>query len=223
MANRILCIDTALSRCSVALFEEGRCLYAIEDSSSNNTAEVINIQIAEILKITGYDTTTWDAVAISGGPGSYTGLRIGASTAKGICYARDLPLIHIDTTLMMALAAKEHINTTYYLASIDARRNDIFYALYRRSMEEEMPIAFATLDAHIFDLYNNSDTCIIGSGAQKVAAIFNDIKVLEIQPSAKNMGEVAQQKFMSSAFEDVAYYEPKYHKAFYTTYKPKIL
>lgn len=223
MATRILCLETALSRCSIALFEEGICLYSIEDNFANNTAEVINIQIAEIIKETGYDSTRWDGVALSGGPGSYTGLRIGASSAKGICYARDLPLIHIDTTLVMALSAKNNYTAAYYLASIDARRNDIFYALYSHNMEIEMPIAFTTLYPELFSSYDAAHTCVIGSGANKVFQIFKNMKIVDVQPSAKSMGEVALQKFLLAEFEDVAYYEPKYHKDFYTTYKPKSL
>jgi tRNA threonylcarbamoyladenosine biosynthesis protein TsaB len=123
----------------------------------------------------------------------------------------------------MALSAKNNYTADYYLASIDARRNDIFYALYGQNMEVEMPIAFSTLHAELFSLYDNAQTCVTGSGANKVSQMFSNIKIVDVKPSAKNMGEVALQKFLLGEFEDVAYYEPKYHKDFYTTYKPKSL
>jgi len=222
MAIRILCIETALSQSSVALFEDDVCLHYCESIAIGHTAELVNTQIAEIMDKTGSDSSSWDAIAVSGGPGSYTGLRIGVSTAKGICFARDLPLIHIDTTEIMVIAAKESVeNASFYLASIDARRNDIFYALYDRNIQSVMPISFTTIDEELFANINIPSTIVIGSGASKVLMVYKNMQKSDSLVAAKNMGIVAKNKFLQGDYEDIAYYEPRYHKAFYTTYKPK--
>ena len=222
----ILCIETATPVCSVALVRDGKILSYKESSKKNSHSEVITIFINDLLKESNNNFSDLDAVAVSKGPGSYTGLRIGVSTAKGLCYALDIPLIAINTLQSMAFGMAESLkkNTSGQTAStllcpmIDARRMEVYSAIYNINNKEVRETKAEIIDKYSFSNYFSQNKMIFfGDGASKCQDVIthpNAVFYENINPSAANMASLAEEKFLNQQFEDVAYFEPFYLKDF---------
>jgi len=219
----ILQIETATQVCSAALSVNGVTTFLKEQAAQNIHAGSLTLFIDEVMKGAGMRYGDLDAVAVSKGPGSYTGLRIGVSTAKGICFAIDKPLIGIDTLKMMAsgfLTINENY-TGLVCPMIDARRMEVFTAMYDTSLNEILPVTAKIIDdqSYITELTTNQVT-FIGDGAMKCSesivsanAVFSGANF----NSAAHMSTLAAAAFDKQDFEDLAYFEPYYLKDFVIT------
>ncbi|MBO2522549.1 MAG: tRNA (adenosine(37)-N6)-threonylcarbamoyltransferase complex dimerization subunit type 1 TsaB [Bacteroidetes bacterium] len=222
----ILCLETATPSCSVALVHNGEVLACEEDPKGQNHSEKITLFIDSVMKKAGISYNQLDAVAVSMGPGSYTGLRIGVSTAKGICYAVSKPLIAVETLEAMAYGGKVVISSErserrnlLLIPAIDARRMEVYAAIFDENVNKIKDTEAVIIDGNSFaDLKKDHHLYLFGDGADKCAEIFaNDDKITVIKDfycSAKYMNTIAQQKFNNSEFVDVAYFEPFYLKDF---------
>ena len=225
----ILCLETATPSCSVALVHNGEVLACEEDPKGQNHSEKITLFIDSVMKKAGISYDQLDAVAVSMGPGSYTGLRIGVSTAKGICYAVSKPLIAVETLEAMAYGGKVVISSEVEKSSlngnimlvpaIDARRMEVYAAIFDGNINKIKDTEAVIIDENSFaDLKKDHHLYLFGDGADKCADLFaNDDKITVIKEfycSAKYMNTIAQQKFNNSEFVDVAYFEPFYLKDF---------
>ena len=214
----ILTLDTSTKNCSVALFNGNKIIAFKEQNSDDYThAEQLTLFIEKVIKSANLTLKEIEAIAISKGPGSYTGLRIGTSTAKGLCYALDIPLISISTLKAMAFTmAKNHV-ANIYCPMIDARRMEVFSAIYDAENNEIRKIQADVVDEQTYANFLNNEVLFFGDGALKCKEIINhkNAKFLEgVYPSAKDLGKLAHAKFMNKDFEDVAYFEPYYLKDF---------
>lgn len=185
-------------------------------SSKYSHAESLHVFIDEVLTEAGIKTSDLNAVAVSKGPGSYTGLRIGVSAAKGLCFALNIPLIAIDT--LTALAKQVVVDNGFIVPMLDARRMEVYMSLFDNSYHPLKPITAQILDGHSFeDVLNKGQVYFIGSGVEKTQALISHSNAIFIEdklPSAKEMGALAYSKYQNSDFEDVAYFEPFYLKDF---------
>lgn len=226
--NHILCIDTATDICSVALAENGICKDTLEAKEERSHARWLSVLIRDLLEKNSLKTADLSAVAVSEGPGSYTGLRIGVSAAKGICYATGIPLIAISTlqTLAAAYIAQnsELPSNAIIIPMLDARRMEIYYARYTKMLEELTPATPHIVTQDSFsNLKNENNVAFIGSGAAKSRTIINLPNAHfdnEVRQTAQYMTLIAQEKLNQKKFADVAYFEPAYLKPFIAT-KPK--
>ncbi len=232
MNNLILQIDTSTTICSVALSENGETLAVIDFDEPNAHAAKLTILIAEILKQTNRAMQDLSAVAVSMGPGSYTGLRIGVSTAKGLCYALDIPLIAINTLEALFLGYKEQFGLNEqeaYLPMLDARRMEVYTAVYDHNAALVKATSAEIIDVDYFNelLSSYNRVHLFGSGADKFEDLFSSTDRVDIlrsfQVSAAFLSQLAFDKFQKKQFEDVAYFEPFYLKDFVvTTAKKKV-
>jgi tRNA threonylcarbamoyladenosine biosynthesis protein TsaB len=223
----ILNIETSTSVCSVAIGKEGEVISFIETAEQNTHASKLTLFIEEVLKETGLKISDLDAIAVSSGPGSYTGLRIGYSTAKGLCYAADKPLITVNTLQSLAYGARSLRNDdekTFYCPMIDARRMEVYCALYSSQLEEKLPIQAKILDEASFsDFFAVSQPIVFcGNGAFKIPEITNSpFAIIENTAcSSKNMVYFSYDSFKNAIFEDIAYSTPLYVKSPFIT-KPR--
>jgi tRNA threonylcarbamoyladenosine biosynthesis protein TsaB len=214
----ILNIETATSACSVAIACDSVIIAREESNEGNVHAEKLAVYIDAAMKKASLSFSSLDAVAVGTGPGSYTGLRIGTATAKGLCYATDKPLIAVPTLKAMAMAAAKRLNRTDLLYSpmIDARRLEVYTALYDSTGKEILPVHARILDEHSFSEYG--PIAFFGDGMPKMKKLFaNDSSKLwldDIYASATNMCSMAEEMYLAKQFSDVAYYEPFYLKDF---------
>lgn len=217
----ILQIETATTSCSVAIAKDREVLAFKEIDQRNIHAEVITVYIEELIKQCGITYADLDAIAVSCGPGSYTGLRIGVSTAKGLCYALDKPLISVDTLAAMAQGAVVHLDDANMLLCpmIDARRMEVFTAMYNTTGEMVLPTVAEIIDQNSFsDILSGNKVLFFGDGAEKCREALsgqpNALFLSGFANSAIHLTEIAAKKFENSVFEDVAYFEPYYLKDF---------
>lgn len=228
----ILGIETATSICSVALVLDSKLVAIRETVGTQQHSASLTGFISELFTETGFSFTQLDAVAVSMGPGSYTGLRIGVSSAKGLCYALDKPLIAVDTLKSLALQAKLtcnrlHIETTHvYLAPmIDARRMEVYTTLFDQNLETVEPVSALVVTGEAFGKYEGRKIFYFGDGAAKCKPLFEqnkNITFLEnIQLSAEAICLLAEVDFAENKLADVAYCEPFYLKEFIAG-KPKV-
>ncbi|MFA4868299.1 MAG: tRNA (adenosine(37)-N6)-threonylcarbamoyltransferase complex dimerization subunit type 1 TsaB [Pedobacter sp.] len=225
----ILQLETATQVCSAAISINGETVALKEQMASNIHAGSLTLFIQDVMDTAGLRFSDLDAVAVSKGPGSYTGLRIGVSTAKGLCFALDLPLIGIDTLQMMSagfLATQEDY-TGLICAMIDARRMEVFTALFDTQLDYIGNTEAKIIDEHSFaDELNASCITFIGDGALKCAAVIQHANASFSEQnfnSAANMSKLALKAYKNAEFEDVAYFEPFYLKDFVlTTPKKKV-
>ncbi len=213
----ILCLETATTNCSVALSQDGALLALKEDKSNNYShAEKLHVFIDEILKENKLNVTDLDAIAVSKGPGSYTGLRIGVSSAKGLCFSLDIPLISIAT--LASLAAQVELEKGFVIPMLDARRMEVYSAIFDEKLNEIRETKAEILDENSFTDYLEKDKILfIGNGVEKFQAICthsNAEFILDKLPSAREMCTLAEAKYKKSDTEDVAYFEPYYLKDF---------
>ena len=220
----ILQIETATTVCSVALSENGSVLAQKEVQQRNIHAEAITVFIDGILKDAGKQYHELNAVAVSCGPGSYTGLRIGVSVAKGLCYALDIPLIAIETLEAMTngLIAQNTFDEQSDLLlcpMIDARRMEVFTAVFNIKSERIRPTSAEIIDGNSFDdLLKTHKIIFFGDGAVKCSEVLGKNPNVQIIPeflnSASHLTKKAIEKYKTQSFEDVAYFEPYYLKDF---------
>ena len=220
----ILCLETSTSVCSVAL-NESCCTLALRESEKQNAhSEKITTFIKEVMDTAGIDYPQLDAVAVSKGPGSYTGLRIGVSTAKGICYAADLPLMAVDTLEAMAYGMKEKLGSQIaegdlLIPMIDARRMEVYAAVFDTQLNRIQDTAALVIDENSFaDLRKEHHIWLFGDGAPKLIQLFENQHNTSIidgfKPSAAFMRPLAERALLNKDFVDVAYFEPFYLKDF---------
>ncbi len=225
----ILSIETSTSVCSVSLSKDGVCIAEKMDFEGPAHASLLNIFIQEMLDFASKNQLKLDAVAVSCGPGSYTGLRIGVSTAKGICFGLDIPLIGINTLEIMADTVKSQVEPNALLCPmIDARRMEVYAAFYNTKGECVKPTAADIIDENSYlDLLDKHAIYFFGNGADKCKNTITHMNanfISDIHPLAKNMAILAQAAFNKKKLEDVAYFEPFYLKEFVaTTPKNKVL
>ena len=218
----ILHIETSTKVCSVALSEDGKLLYHHEDFDGPGHSETSGVYVDEALSFANSHAIPVDAVAVSMGPGSYTGLRIGVSLAKGVCYGRALPLIAVPTLKVLCvpvLLGKEELPEDALLVPmIDARRMEVYSAVYDRALKEVRPIQADEVTAETYQEYlNRGPVYFFGNGAQKCQAVIqhpNAHFIEGIHPLAKNMFPLAERSMHLKEFQDVAYFEPFYLKEF---------
>ena len=238
----ILCLETSTAVCSVALVENGNVVALRESLDGQNHAEKITLFIDEVMKEAGIAYKDLDAVATSMGPGSYTGLRIGVSTAKGLCYAMEKPLIAIDTLAAMAYGFNDAetqrgkvtelmvgVNsqsqgqsqqpTAILCPMIDARRMEVYTAFFNEKLERTSETEALVIDENSFmELKQNNHLYLFGDGADKLAALFqNDENITVVEKfhcSAAYMAKLADEAFTNKQFVDTAYFEPFYLKNF---------
>lgn len=216
----ILNIETATKVCSVAIGKDGNLVDFIEVNDDDfSHSEKLNLFIIELLKRNNLELNHFDAIAISEGPGSYTGLRIGTSTAKGICYSLDIPLIAVNT--LSELCELAPIETGTKIPMIDARRMEVYTAFYSPNNNIVTPQHNLIVDENSFN--DLGEVYLFGNGAAKFKALFKDNSNInfidDIICSAKGMIKLSEQKLNNKSFEDTAYFEPNYGKEFYTTAK----
>lgn len=225
----ILHIETSTQVCSVALSEDGQCIFSKTDFEGLSHAVTLGIYVDEALSFADSHAIPLDAVAVSCGPGSYTGLRIGVSMAKGICYGRNLPLIGIPTPEVMCvplLLDEELPEDALLCPMIDARRMEVYAALYDRALHPVREIEAVIIDESSYEEYlNRGPVYFFGNGAAKCKEKIlhpNARFVEDIHPLAKWMFPLAEKAFARGDFKDVAYFEPFYLKEFVAS-KPKKL
>jgi tRNA threonylcarbamoyladenosine biosynthesis protein TsaB len=217
----ILNIETATKVCSVALAIDGVVKSIRESHVANSHSELITIFSEEVIKEAGLNFNKLDAVTVSKGPGSYTGLRIGVSTAKGFCYALDKPLIAINTLKSMAagMASLSSEENLLLCPMIDARRMEVYAAVFDTSLNEIRATEAVIVDEHSFkDLLKDYKVLFAGDGAPKCKEILshqeNATFYDNFHPSATYLALLSEQKFRKNEFEDTAYFEPFYLKDF---------
>ena len=214
----ILGIETATKNCSVALFKDGMLISEKESVTDGYThAEQLTLFIQDVINSSNITLNKIEAIALSMGPGSYTGLRIGTSTAKGLCYALDIPLIAISTLKAMAFAFEKNEKSAIYCPMIDARRMEVFSALYDSNDKQVRGVQADVVDENTYSEFLVNGITFFGDGSLKCQKIINHKNATFIQgvyPSAKNLGILAEAKFENKEFEDVAYFEPYYLKDF---------
>ena len=225
----IIHIETATDVCSVALSENGKILAHQEDYEGPNHSVVLGPFVDEMLSFADSHAIPVDAVAVSCGPGSYTGLRIGVSMAKGVCYGRNLHLIGVSTLelLCVPLLLSEQIPAdTLLCPMIDARRMEVYSAIYTPSLDTVKGITADIIDGNSYaEFLEKHPVVFFGNGADKCKEVIKhpNAKFLDgVKPLAKNMLPLAEKSFLQGKFEDVAYFEPFYLKEFVAT-KPKKL
>jgi len=228
----IICIETATNLCSVALCDSAGVISLKESNDLKSHASMLTLFIGDIFKETGVSASDLEAVAVSKGPGSYTGLRIGVSVAKGIAYAASIPLIGIETTLSMVIGMSERMKKmgrldadTLFCPMLDARRMEVYYALYNTSGTRIKDISAEIITGDSFMSLPESNRIIFfGDGASKCREIIKRAYsefVDDFTMSASHMHIPAYTAFESKQFEDVAYFEPLYLKDFITTTQRK--
>lgn len=223
----ILHIETATGVCSVALSTGNKLIGVSEIDEANVHASQLTLLIKELLAHHGIPLRDLAAVAVSKGPGSYTGLRIGVSTAKGLCFALELPLIGVHTLDAMAYGFcaafdKESDTDTLFCPMIDARRMEVYSAIYNRDLQRIAEVDARIIDRDSFNHIGEGKKIVLfGSGAGKFESLFAQECKVEIHTGFKNsaahMVEFAYQALQRQMFEDVAYFEPFYLKDFVPT------
>ena len=226
----ILSIETSTDVCSVAMSENGQCIFKKEDHSGPNHAVSLGVYVDEALSFTDNHAIPLGAVAVSSGPGSYTGLRIGVSMAKGICYGRDVPLLSVPTLEIMAvpvLLNHEIEDDALLCPMIDARRMEVYSAIYDRALKQQREIRADVVDGDTYrEFLDSHPVYFFGNGAAKCMETINHPNahlIKGIEPLAKYMFPLAERKWVQEEFEDVAYYVPFYLKDFVAKMPKKVL
>lgn len=239
----ILHIETAAEGCSVAVSQEGAVIYAADNEHLNEEAGnealhkgknslsghagVLGTLVDGALSFTDNHAIPFDAVAVSAGPGSYTGLRIGVSMAKGICYGRDLKLIALPTLQIQCvpflLKHDDIPEDSLICPMLDARRMEVYTALYTRGLKPVIDICAKVIDEQSFlEHLAEHPVYFMGNGAAKCRSVIthpNAHFVEDVPLAAKFMSPLAERRFLQEDFEDVAYFEPNYLKEWTTTHK----
>ncbi len=216
----ILNIETSTSVCSAAISQDGKPIVTRVNSDEQNHAKQLPIFIEELLEECRAQDLHLDAVALSQGPGSYTGLRIGTATAKGVCYGLNIPLIPIDTLQIMCqvLRANLESSSAILVPMIDARRMEVYCAQYDAQGKQLTEVEAKVIDEHAFeDILAEHQVVFFGNGAVKCKAVIAHPHALfidHIVPLAAYMGYLAEEAYKADNFADVAYFDPFYLKEY---------
>lgn len=221
----ILHIETAAEGCSVAVSQDGAVIFHtdnFDDPSGNKHNAQLGTFVDEALSFTDNHAIPFDAVSVSSGPGSYTGLRVGVSMAKGICYGRGLKLISIPTLQILSvpvlLVHDDLPEDALLCPMLDARRMEVYCALYTRALRTVSPTAAVVVEEHTFDKWlDEHPVYFFGNGAAKCKDVIkhpNAHFIDNVTLAARYMSPLAEKKFLREVFEDVAYFEPYYLKEF---------
>jgi len=226
----ILNIETATALCSAALSRNGKVISQRESTEEKSHAGSLTVFIEEILRETNTGVEDLNAIAVGKGPGSYTGLRIGVSVAKGLCYGSGAPLIAINTLEIMYAQVIADIGSTagyYYCPMIDARRMEVYSEIYDNEGNEVDAVAAKIIDETTFiPFLTNHKVVFFGSGMEKCRHILqhqNAILIDNIHPHSGALASLSEKYFQQSRFENVAYFEPFYLKDFIATVPKKVL
>lgn len=226
--KNILCIETATRPCSVALIVDGKPLFIKEELNGPSHASLLGNFVIEATSYAKENSLSIDAVAVSCGPGSYTGLRIGVALAKGICFGTDIPLIPIQTLMLLASTVINELQLpadALLCPMIDARRMEVYSEIYSTNMEVLKPVSADIIDEQSYlDYRSKGELCIFGDGAEKcMDKLGEQVHYLkEIVPLAKNMYPLIQKAIADGkVLKDPAYFEPFYLKEFVATVSKK--
>ncbi|WP_315366889.1 tRNA (adenosine(37)-N6)-threonylcarbamoyltransferase complex dimerization subunit type 1 TsaB [Prevotella koreensis] len=226
----ILSIETSTDVCSVAMSENGQCIFKQEDHGGPNHAVSLGVYVDEALSFTDNHAIPLGAVAVSCGPGSYTGLRIGVSMAKGVCYGRNVPLLAVPTLEVMCvpvLLNHEIEEDALLCPMIDARRMEVYSAIYNRALKEQRETRADVVDADTYrEFLDRRPVYFFGNGAAKCMETINhpNARLIEgIEPLAKYMFPLAERKWVQEEYEDLAYYVPFYLKDFVAKMPKKLI
>ena len=222
----LLHLETATTNCSVAISQNGILVHCIENNEPDfRHSDHLHLFIEQLLKKVDIHTSDLSGVAVSMGPGSYTGLRIGVSTAKGFCYAKDIPLIAINSLEVLA-AAYNPEDSDVLIPMLDARRMEVFSLVLNSKKEILKPTFAEIISSDSFQEFQAKGRLVFfGNGAQKCKGILPDSNTIYVDelkyPSARNMIGLATAKFEAKVTEDAACFEPFYLKDFLTTASKK--
>lgn len=226
---RILLIETATEVCSVALTANGKVISSLENRDGYRHSELLTVYIERLFRDSCLEPDMIDAVCVSRGPGSYTGLRIGVSVAKGICFALDIPLIAISTIHAMAgffafnndFSEKQAQKNILLCPMLDARRSEVYTALFNHEAVAMTPVSAKIINSNSFEEeLNNNYIFFFGNGASKCRHVItgpNAIFIDGFHASARFMSQLAEDSYTKHDFENVAYFEPYYLKDFIAT------
>ena len=224
----ILNIETSTSVCSVALTKDGAVEFHKENYQNMSHATNLGVFVEEALEFAKKNELKLDAVSVSCGPGSYTGLRIGVSEAKGLCFGLNIPLIAINTLKVITcnvMFSGNFNEDALFCPMIDARRMEVYSAIYNNAFEEIKPVSADIIDENSYkDILDKNIVYFFGDGASKCETIINHPNARFIQsvlPVAVDMTALSDLAFRKSDFKDVAYFEPFYLKEFVTTTSKK--
>lgn len=225
----ILCIETSTDVCSVALAKDGFLLSIAENDEPKSHAGTLTKFIGEVMNVSALKLSQLDAISISKGPGSYTGLRIGTAAAKGLCYALNRPLIAINTLQSMAnffIASQHPESKALFIPLMDARRMEVYTAIFDESLNEISETRAEVIHENSFsEVLKDNKIFFFGNGITKCKNVLksnsNAIFAEDVRLSASGMVVLSEKKFIENKFEDIAYFEPYYLKDFVTN-KPKV-
>jgi tRNA threonylcarbamoyladenosine biosynthesis protein TsaB len=217
--SMILCLETSVKNCSVALHQEGQLLGTKEIHIEHSHASKLAVLVDEVLKEASVEASQLSAIAVSAGPGSYTGLRIGTSTAKGLCFALDIPLLAVGSLQLLAhQMSKQNPTQAYLCPMIDARRMEVYCEVFDAALKTVSPVEAKVIDHTSFaDLLASHEIIFFGDGSGKCADQLthpNAKFVPGISPAASAMGALVHQKLNAGQVEDVVTFEPHYLKEF---------
>ena len=226
----ILSLETSTSVCSVAIAQDGKLIADKVSFENKSHATQLTVFAEQLLKENSIEPEKLDAVAVSQGPGSYTGLRIGVSTAKGICYALGCKLLAIDTLKAMAIMADQKLTEKpdIYCSMIDARRMEVYTAMFDTQLRRISDTQALVVESDSFnELLKTKKIAFYGDGSDKCRQMIdspNALFVEDVCPLARNMAGLAEEAYSAAKFKDVAYFEPFYLKDFVATVaKNKVL
>ncbi|MBO5875920.1 MAG: tRNA (adenosine(37)-N6)-threonylcarbamoyltransferase complex dimerization subunit type 1 TsaB [Alistipes sp.] len=230
----ILCIETGTDICSVGIARDGEIVSMLESDEGRDHARKVGVFVDELLHSTGITPNEIDAVAVGKGPGSYTGLRIGVSFAKGLCYGLQKPLIAIGSLdALVAVAREEHKagivtiedwDKACLCPMVDARRMEVYAQIFDSEGNALTEVAAEVVTEESFAKWRNEGKFVIfGNGAAKCAEALSDATLINITPSVRGIAPLAQRAFDEGNFEDIAYFEPFYLKDFVVTTSKKKL
>lgn len=215
----ILCLETATTNCSVALSINGSVVAIEEDSNKlYSHAEKLHAFVEKVCAEASVSIQELDAIAVSMGPGSYTGLRIGVSAAKGLCFALEIPLISIST--LESLASQISAETKFVVPMLDARRMEVYAAVFSDNKQVRKTMAEIIVSDSFLEYLEQDAVTFVGSGVEKFKSVCNHSNAVFVEnklPSACQMAKLAEAKYKISDTEDVAYFEPYYLKDFITS------
>lgn len=219
----ILSLETATTVCGVALHQAGQLLASATLCQSQSHSVQLNQMVEDVLQRSGHHLSHLSGVAVSMGPGSYTGLRIGVATAKGLCYAGDLPLLAVNTLAAMTWGlCRTNPQPLWYCPMLDARRMEVYCAIYDEKLQEIEPTQAKIIDEQAFiEHLADHNILFFGDGAAKCKPLLSNqpraFFVEDVVPSVEAVGQLAYKRFTQQQFEDVAYFEPFYLKDFIST------
>ena len=229
----ILSVETGTDICSVALAQDREIISLIESDQGKNHAQNLGLFMNDIFNESGISAEQLDAVAVGAGPGSYTGLRIGVSIAKGICYANSIPLIAVNSLAGLAVSAIEDYNAeilgdvvfenALLVPMIDARNMEVYTQVFNAKGEALSRTEAKVITPESFAEYGDTPLILFGNGAKKCLPLLSERNThyVEVAPSARGIVPLALQKFKAEQFEDLAYFEPLYLKNFVGTKSKK--